>query len=128
MRSLRTCALVTVLCAFAFNLPVSANVTLAPPFTSHAVLQQSRPVPVWGKTSPVESVPVPVALRYAWRNAPGAILHNTAGLPAVPFRTDKLVIQSRRGILPRFRHSPRNAARRRVYSPITVTTTRRVCE
>jgi len=30
----------------------------------------------------------PVALRYAWRNAPEANLYNGAGLPAVPFRTD----------------------------------------
>lgn len=30
----------------------------------------------------------PVAVRYAWRNAPEANLYNGAGLPAVPFRTD----------------------------------------
>ncbi len=30
----------------------------------------------------------PVALRYAWRNAPVAGLFNFEGLPAVPFRTD----------------------------------------
>ncbi len=30
----------------------------------------------------------PVALRYAWMNAPEANLYNGAGLPAVPFRTD----------------------------------------
>jgi sialate O-acetylesterase len=30
----------------------------------------------------------PVAVRYAWTNAPDANLHNGAGLPAVPFRTD----------------------------------------
>ncbi len=35
-----------------------------------------------------DSVPAPVALRYAWRNAPDATLHNTAGLPAIPFRSD----------------------------------------
>lgn len=34
------------------------------------------------------SVPAPVAVRYAWRNAPSAGLKNTAGLPAAPFRTD----------------------------------------
>jgi sialate O-acetylesterase len=33
-------------------------------------------------------VPEPVALRYAWRNAPLAGLFNKEGLPAVPFRTD----------------------------------------
>lgn len=33
-------------------------------------------------------VPVPVAVRYAWRNAPVAGLFNGEGLPAVPFRTD----------------------------------------
>ncbi len=37
-------------------------------------------------TSP--AVPEPVAVRYAWRNAPVAGLFNTDGLPAVPFRTD----------------------------------------
>lgn len=30
----------------------------------------------------------PVAVRYAWRNCPEANLHNGAGLPAVPFRSD----------------------------------------
>jgi sialate O-acetylesterase len=33
-------------------------------------------------------VPAPVAVRYAWRNAPDANLYNGAGLPAVPFRSD----------------------------------------
>jgi sialate O-acetylesterase len=30
----------------------------------------------------------PVAVRYAWKNAPEANLYNGAGLPAVPFRSD----------------------------------------
>lgn len=30
----------------------------------------------------------PIAIRYAWRNAPDANLYNGAGLPAVPFRSD----------------------------------------
>ena len=33
-------------------------------------------------------VPEPVAVRYAWTNAPDANLYNGAGLPAVPFRSD----------------------------------------
>ncbi len=33
-------------------------------------------------------VPEPVAVRYAWRNAPLAGLFNHEGLPAVPFRSD----------------------------------------
>lgn len=33
-------------------------------------------------------VPSPVAVRYAWRNAPVAGLFNKEGLPAVPFRSD----------------------------------------
>ena len=33
-------------------------------------------------------VPEPVAVRYAWANAPEANLFNGAGLPAAPFRTD----------------------------------------
>lgn len=37
-------------------------------------------------TSP--DVRQPVAVRYAWRNAPEANLYNGAGLPAVPFRSD----------------------------------------
>jgi sialate O-acetylesterase len=36
-----------------------------------------------------ESVPEPVAVRYAWRNSPDARLFNSAGLPAAPFRSDK---------------------------------------
>ena len=34
------------------------------------------------------NVKEPVAVRYAWKNAPEANLFNGAGLPAVPFRTD----------------------------------------
>jgi sialate O-acetylesterase len=34
------------------------------------------------------AVPEPVAVRYAWRNAPVAGLFNREGLPAAPFRTD----------------------------------------
>jgi sialate O-acetylesterase len=37
-------------------------------------------------TSP--QIPDPVAVRYAWRDAPTAGLFNREGLPAVPFRTD----------------------------------------
>ncbi|MEJ1971199.1 MAG: hypothetical protein WDM96_01320 [Lacunisphaera sp.] len=33
-------------------------------------------------------VPAPVAVRYAFTNAPAASLVNAAGLPAAPFRTD----------------------------------------
>ncbi len=33
-------------------------------------------------------VPAPVAIRYAWSNAPTVSLYNAAGLPAAPFRTD----------------------------------------
>ena len=33
-------------------------------------------------------VPQPVAVRYAWTNAPVAALRSRAGLPAAPFRTD----------------------------------------
>jgi sialate O-acetylesterase len=32
--------------------------------------------------------PAPVAVRYAWKNAPEANLFNGAGLPAAPFRSD----------------------------------------
>ena len=35
------------------------------------------------------NVPEPVAVRYAWRNCPDANLYNGAGLPAVPFRSEK---------------------------------------
>jgi len=34
------------------------------------------------------AVKEPVAVRYAWKNAPVANLYNGAGLPAVPFRSD----------------------------------------
>ncbi len=34
------------------------------------------------------NVRLPVAVRYAWRNAPEANLYNGAGLPAAPFRSD----------------------------------------
>jgi sialate O-acetylesterase len=35
------------------------------------------------------AVPDPVAVRYAWGDHPAAPLYNRAGLPAVPFRTDR---------------------------------------
>jgi sialate O-acetylesterase len=35
-----------------------------------------------------DEVPDPVAVRYAWRDFPGAGLYNREGLPAVPFRSD----------------------------------------
>ena len=56
--SLRAFTLIAALFAFALNGPLAANVTLASPFTSHAVLQQGRSVPVWGKASPDETVTV----------------------------------------------------------------------
>ena len=31
----------------------------------------------------------PVAVRYAWQSNPAATLYNGAGLPAVPFRSDR---------------------------------------
>jgi sialate O-acetylesterase len=46
-----------------------------------------------GSTVVVRSadVPAPVEVRYAWDNYPyGANLYNSAGLPAVPFRTNKM--------------------------------------
>jgi sialate O-acetylesterase len=33
-------------------------------------------------------VPAPVAVRYAWTNAPSANLYGDSGLPAAPFRSD----------------------------------------
>jgi sialate O-acetylesterase len=45
-------------------------------------------------------VPNPVAVRYAWRNAPEAGLYNNDGLPAAPFRSDDwCAIQPRHGAL-----------------------------
>ncbi|MBC8011632.1 MAG: sialate O-acetylesterase [Burkholderiales bacterium] len=38
-------------------------------------------------------VPKPIAVRYAWRNAPAATLRNAAGLPAAPFRSDDFPAQ-----------------------------------
>lgn len=36
-----------------------------------------------------EGLAHPVAVRYAWRNGPSAVLFNGAGLPAGPFRSDR---------------------------------------
>lgn len=43
-----------------------------------------------GKTVVVSAPAVskPIAVRYAWANAPASILYNSAGLPAAPFRSD----------------------------------------
>lgn len=35
-----------------------------------------------------DSITIPVALRYAWRNSPDATLADGSGFPAAPFRTD----------------------------------------
>lgn len=53
---------------------------------------QSANAVIDGETLIVEApnVPEPVVVRYAWRNAPEASLFNQSGLPAAPFRTDKL--------------------------------------
>lgn len=37
---------------------VRADVTLAPPFQDHAVLQRDKPLPVWGRAAPEEKVTV----------------------------------------------------------------------
>jgi sialate O-acetylesterase len=39
-------------------LSIRADVTLTPLFTDHAVLQQGKPVPVWGRAAPGEAVTV----------------------------------------------------------------------
>jgi sialate O-acetylesterase len=42
-------------------------------------------VEVWS-----DRVPAPVAVRYAWANAPpGPYLYSRAGLPAAPFRSER---------------------------------------
>ena len=51
----------------------------------------SGPTPSWLNTAMFVTSPDvkdPVAVRYAWKNAPDANLFNGAGLPVVPFRTD----------------------------------------
>ncbi|VGO13268.1 hypothetical protein PDESU_01824 [Pontiella desulfatans] len=50
---------------------------------ANAVITDANTVEVWS-----DSVPAPVAVRYAWANFPLANLANSDGLPAAPFRTD----------------------------------------
>ncbi|MDB6166206.1 MAG: sialate O-acetylesterase, partial [Lacunisphaera sp.] len=52
-------------------------------FTAEAVVESNQ---VRLRSSRVAT---PVAVRYAWSNAPEANLYNRAGLPAAPFRTDR---------------------------------------
>ncbi|MBT5904129.1 MAG: sialate O-acetylesterase [Opitutaceae bacterium] len=47
--------------AFAALISVQAEVSLAPIFTDHAVLQRGKPIPVWGWASPGESITVKFA-------------------------------------------------------------------
>ncbi len=47
-----------VLAALLFPMTVPADVVLAPLFTDHAVLQQGKAVPVWGRATPAEKVTV----------------------------------------------------------------------
>ena len=48
----------TILLFLASALALHAEVTLAPLFVDHAVLQQGKPVPVWGRADPGERVSV----------------------------------------------------------------------
>ena len=48
-----------------------------------AVIVDASHVAVWS-----DSVPMPVAVRYAWQDNPDADLYNGMGLPAAAFRTD----------------------------------------
>ncbi|MDA3926090.1 MAG: beta galactosidase jelly roll domain-containing protein [Kiritimatiellae bacterium] len=45
---------------------------------------EGESVVVWNET-----IPKPAYVRYAWANNPECTFYNAAGLPAVPFRTDK---------------------------------------
>ncbi len=51
---------------------------------AEAQLEGVERVVVWS-----EQVPKPVYVRYGWSNNPEINLYNSAGLPAVPFRTDR---------------------------------------
>ena len=60
-RELAACRLMlaaSALVALLAPMSVSADVVLAPLFTDHAVLQQGKPVPVWGRAAPNEKVTV----------------------------------------------------------------------
>ncbi len=61
-------------------------------FTIAGADQQFHPAKaeIRGETIVVSAaaVPEPAAVRYAWANVPEGNLHNRAGLPASPFRTD----------------------------------------
>ena len=48
----------SVLLVALLSLTARADVTLAPLFTDHAVLQQDKPVPVWGRAAPEEKITV----------------------------------------------------------------------
>jgi sialate O-acetylesterase len=53
MRSLLSLALLLCIAAH-----VRADVTLAPPFQDHAIVQRDKPLPVWGRAAPGEHVTV----------------------------------------------------------------------
>ncbi|MET0262911.1 MAG: hypothetical protein ABW223_08430 [Rariglobus sp.] len=52
---------VLVLALLCFGSALHADVTLAPLFTDHAVLQRDKPVPIWGTASPGEKISVSFA-------------------------------------------------------------------
>jgi sialate O-acetylesterase len=56
---------------------------LADPFQDHAVLQRDRPIPVWGRAAPGESLTVSLAGQVQESQA-GADGHWRATLPAMP--------------------------------------------
>jgi sialate O-acetylesterase len=51
----------TLLAALALAAAARADVSLHPLFSEHAVLQQGRPIPVWGRATPGETVTVELA-------------------------------------------------------------------
>jgi sialate O-acetylesterase len=75
--------LVAALAAAAAVAPAYSNVTLAPLFADHAVLQSGKPVPVWGRADPGEKVTVKY-LEYAADGLADPDGRWVARLPAMP--------------------------------------------
>lgn len=51
-------------------------------------------------------IPQPRNVRYAWGNNPAGNLYNTAGLPASPFRTERIYADTRRDIARKYAPAP----------------------
>ncbi|NOY29386.1 MAG: hypothetical protein GXP28_04180 [Planctomycetes bacterium] len=89
----------TIMALFLSATTCCVDVKLPALLSDYMVLQRDKPVPIWGWAEAKlvaanqvrvrsESVPLPVAVRYAWADNPVCNLVSKDRLPVTPFRSD----------------------------------------